>query len=619
MVSGRRDGAGGAGGDSEEMKRSNPILISKQVAQRMLARDQSIIFNGQQFWITDTGKVRVAPKGNLASYREFNSVAAAFARVKKNPVSKQKCSRCGSTYYVDSECPICQANPSIGEACNAQYWAWLRTLSLSQLNAELKKHNARSPEADAIRTVITQRKRKNPGFFTTTRQRKPVDSLQLSVSRKKKAKGGADAFGVPNPEPTSCANCPHASWQHARQGDPRLVQSRGRYYVGDCYVKGCRCVGYKSSAKNPGLFGPEAVASAKRVTRVRRVRQKDTGELGEIVGSPGQGWLKVKWDNRQRPTLIRRSEIAAVRANGIISNFRQIRAHDNARIAEAERKGRLKGIEEMTQELLSDPFYRKHPDLRRAQLHYLNTRRKALAKPIKIPKWKNPKGATIWMHTAKATPGGAKEEKARLSKHYFDAGKRIASEGNFRSATSAFRTLFTQTPWRIDKRVGFTRGDAEKAFMSGYRVKNPSVTDLARTFQGKANGAVSQYKAANSAPSDLARIGKLVFLKLRDVRKQIAAPGAMVAVDTRGKLWLTTTRAPMFSNKAKPGTVNDFGEIEKICYLTAKQHIGNSELTEYVHSFGEDGGKRPHLLVDHEGMPILRGGDYKIRAEGIVN
>lgn len=148
---------------------------------------------------------------------------------------------------------------------------------------------------------------------------------------------------------------------------------------------------------------------------------------------------------------------------------------------------------------------------------------------------------------------------------------------------------------------------------------NPSVQEVSRMFQGDTNGDVKNMHASDSAPGNLARIGRLVFLQVEGQRRPLRLPGAMVAADTRGRLWIVGTRAPLFNQKAKPGEALDFGELRRICYDTAKAHIGNGKRFEYVHEFGEDGGKRPHLLIDHEGMPILRGGDYKLEARGIVN
>ncbi len=148
------------------------------------------------------------------------------------------------------------------------------------------------------------------------------------------------------------------------------------------------------------------------------------------------------------------------------------------------------------------------------------------------------------------------------------------------------------------------------------RKRNPSVADLSRTFQGEADGSIDQMYAATGAPANLARAGKLVFLKVAG--RSIRIPGAMVAIAPNEKLWITGS-GPLFETKARKGEGLDVGEVSHICYETAKTHIGEGKTFEYVHEFGEDGGKRPHLIIDHEGMPILRGGDYKIRAEGIVN
>lgn len=150
----------------------------------------------------------------------------------------------------------------------------------------------------------------------------------------------------------------------------------------------------------------------------------------------------------------------------------------------------------------------------------------------------------------------------------------------------------------------------------GKKKNNPSVTDLSRTFQGDADGAIDRLYAADGAPANLARAGKLVFLKVKG--RTFRLPGAVVAIAPNEKLWITG-KPPLFETKARKGEGLDVGEVTHICYKTAKRHIGDGKTFEYVHEFGEDGGRRPRLIIDHEGMPILRGGDYKIRTEGIVN
>lgn len=147
--------------------------------------------------------------------------------------------------------------------------------------------------------------------------------------------------------------------------------------------------------------------------------------------------------------------------------------------------------------------------------------------------------------------------------------------------------------------------------------KNPSVKELSERFNGNASGAIHTGKAANGAPSNLSRAGKLVFLKVAG--KTLRIPGATVAIAPNEKLWIVAESSPVFQRRAPKGQALDYGEVQAICYDTAKSHIGGGKRYEYEHQFGEDGGKKPHLLVDDEGMPILKGGDYKIRAEGIVN
>ncbi len=60
------------------------------------------------------------------------------------------------------------------------------------------------------------------------------------------------------------------------------------------------------------------------------------------------------------------------------------------------------------------------------------------------------------------------------------------------------------------------------------------------------------------------------------------------------------------------------GEVHSVTYRSDKPHIETGTF-DYVHKFGEDGGKRPHLIVDEYGYPFFEGGSYKIDADGIIN
>jgi len=151
--------------------------------------------------------------------------------------------------------------------------------------------------------------------------------------------------------------------------------------------------------------------------------------------------------------------------------------------------------------------------------------------------------------------------------------------------------------------------------------ENPTAREMSERFNGHASGQVRQLKISEHALSrDMSRAGKLVFLKLKAQSKQLRIPGAMVCIDPKTeRLWIAGDRTPLLNQRAKPGEMLDFGEIDQICYETTKRHVGDGRRSEYVHTFGEDGGRKPRLRIDSEGMPVIAGGGYKIDTRGIVN
>ena len=65
--------------------------------------------------------------------------------------------------------------------------------------------------------------------------------------------------------------------------------------------------------------------------------------------------------------------------------------------------------------------------------------------------------------------------------------------------------------------------------------------------------------------------------------------------------------------------LEDIGEVTRIEYEATKTHLGDKGPVTYYHRLGEEGGKRPHALINEENLLILEGGDYYIRPEGIRN
>jgi hypothetical protein len=58
------------------------------------------------------------------------------------------------------------------------------------------------------------------------------------------------------------------------------------------------------------------------------------------------------------------------------------------------------------------------------------------------------------------------------------------------------------------------------------------------------------------------------------------------------------------------------GELTHVIYATDKEGDGFSF---YIHKMGEEGGKRPHLVVDGQGRCWIVGGDYTVEEGGITN
>lgn len=77
---------------------------------------------------------------------------------------------------------------------------------------------------------------------------------------------------------------------------------------------------------------------------------------------------------------------------------------------------------------------------------------------------------------------------------------------------------------------------------------------------------------------------------------------------------------------AKPGKLpkftpnGTFGPLTRVEYRARKPHLtGHNRLEYYYHVLGEENGKRPILKTDHDGLIIIKGGDYHTNKYGINN
>lgn len=145
--------------------------------------------------------------------------------------------------------------------------------------------------------------------------------------------------------------------------------------------------------------------------------------------------------------------------------------------------------------------------------------------------------------------------------------------------------------------------------------QNPSrkTRELYEKFNGRPARKTTVKSAPNGTPKNVAKLGGLRLIKTTDGRKwKFSGSGAPdLAADSRGRLHVVGG-----SYRANPAGEH-VGEIEQIEYETKKPHLGQPQQTIYYHRLGEEGGERPRLVIDREGLIKIHGGDYRIEADGI--
>lgn len=142
---------------------------------------------------------------------------------------------------------------------------------------------------------------------------------------------------------------------------------------------------------------------------------------------------------------------------------------------------------------------------------------------------------------------------------------------------------------------------------------------LHKKFQGRTAERNTAVNASVYAPARASKLGGLKFIKLTNGRTlHFNEKRASLMEGTDGKMYIGGVRfAPPKSLERKEDFF-DMGKIDRVGYITHKNHIENGETFCYVHKMGENGGKRPHLMLDYQGFPLIVGGSYKIRRVGIV-
>lgn len=144
---------------------------------------------------------------------------------------------------------------------------------------------------------------------------------------------------------------------------------------------------------------------------------------------------------------------------------------------------------------------------------------------------------------------------------------------------------------------------------------NTQTRRLYEKFSGRKARKHTEIPAPDGTPAQVAKLGRLRLIRTTDGR-QWAFRGNQapyLTADARGKLHVV-------GGQYRANPVDTLaGEIDRIEYETSKPHLGQHKRSIYYHQLGEETGKRPMLHIDRDGLLKIRGGAYRLEADGIHN
>ncbi len=170
-----------------------------------------------------------------------------------------------------------------------------------------------------------------------------------------------------------------------------------------------------------------------------------------------------------------------------------------------------------------------------------------------------------------------------------------------------------------------TRHLRGKRQASAVTKRNGSHTSLARKrreeFVGRPSTKLKTLYAPNGsgASGTLSQLGKLHKIKVKGGKEYNFKGVPVLAQHPKtDQLFVLGKNYTVNVPRKNPGDrLVDLGEVRTIEYEAVKTHLGDTAPVRYYNHFGEEGGERPHALVNEEGLIMFSGGDYYIRPEGI--
>jgi hypothetical protein len=497
----------------------------------------------------------------------------------------------------------------------------------------------------------------------------------------------------------------------------------------------------KNKVAPPAQF--PATKTPKKVVKLHRVRDIDTREEGTVLKKVGPMW-KVKWDNRQRPTLIDPDQLA--KANPKRKRFVII-------VKVKQNKGRKKvagkkDSKQNPQQLLT-PAQLDHLRAEFGKLDHVDLTKyrgafqevfagvrtpllrqlakaniewvSPLARNAFMRRQRNPKAnpmhpLEVGSHVAiilsgleqvrnlirrarpkrRRTKNGAKKNlglislvenlqaaeylKSKLGRkkrnpespalgkpivimgtHFVGiitkkAGEKVmvqiyGKNGSLVQIKERPFTLFRTVPgarkWaraqvnRLDRADKNPKSNRKKP---ARRAANPNNGKLFEKFTGKKSEFVETgYMWPAPAPKNVDQLGRLTELHLSNPGEQVniskcgrghgpchcarvlrfaSNPAKLCATQPgSGKPRFVIGLKKRFAmpRELNPSVPHDYGEVHTVVYEAKKPHLyGHDRMITFYHDLGEEGGRRPHLILEN-GLLKLRGGDYTIEREGIRN
>lgn len=173
------------------------------------------------------------------------------------------------------------------------------------------------------------------------------------------------------------------------------------------------------------------------------------------------------------------------------------------------------------------------------------------------------------------------------------------------------------------KRKNFTKTD----FKQHQKIQ---IHELAKMFQGKANGLSARLLEPDTAPPNKFRLGFLALMKIRRNGQTIPIEfdkESVLSADHLKRFWVVGKDSRIENGALRElgikvprkGDLAFVGNLSQIDYVTAKAHIENGETVHFYHKLGEADHIQPQLYIDHDRFPIIHGGNYDIWNVGIVN